>query len=558
MDGPRAHDVGQVRRLWRAALVRGSVVTSVAWLGAATAHAHLNADLLAHLPYTQSAGVWGYSAPNGVELAIIGTLTGTSFVDVTDPATAHEVAFIPGNISQWREIRTWLHYAYITTEGRPSAPDGPAGLQIVDLADPAHPVLSGYYNETFTTAHSIGIYEGYAYINGSKYGNPSAGMRILSLADPVHPVDVGAYTQRYVHDCYVRGNIGYLCCIGVGLAIVDLTDKAHPHELSFSTYLTAATHNAALSPDGRLLYTTDETPGGRVRIWDIVQPTAPFQEGEWWAHPVASVHNIIVQGDSAYVSYYTEGVMVLDLQQQDLPRVVAAYDTYPGIAGGFNGCWGVYPCRRTGNIYASDILGGLFVIGLRPQVATTLQSFEAHAVPAGVTLDWTLARDAQDAGALVVQRAERRTRDAPFGAAAFRARLPFESARWQDRDIQPGGLYSYRLLLDTRGALRSLGEVAVEVAAPAVSRLLGAAPNPFNPRTQIRFELARAGDVRLRIFDARGRLLRTLCASGLTPGAHAVEWDGRDAAGRGVPSGAYGCELESGAWRARARLVLAK
>jgi flagellar hook assembly protein FlgD len=64
-------------------------------------------------------------------------------------------------------------------------------------------------------------------------------------------------------------------------------------------------------------------------------------------------------------------------------------------------------------------------------------------------------------------------------------------------------------------------------------------PNPFNPTTTIRFDLAGSGRVTLRVFDVRGRVVRTL-VDGLEPAGHRlVEWDGRNDGGRVVPSGTY-------------------
>ena len=63
---------------------------------------------------------------------------------------------------------------------------------------------------------------------------------------------------------------------------------------------------------------------------------------------------------------------------------------------------------------------------------------------------------------------------------------------------------------------------------PAVTRLVGNAPNPFNPQTTIAFDLARAQSVRLEVFDLRGRLVRRLQDGVLAAGRHEVRWDGRD------------------------------
>ncbi|MBM4129956.1 T9SS type A sorting domain-containing protein [bacterium] len=74
---------------------------------------------------------------------------------------------------------------------------------------------------------------------------------------------------------------------------------------------------------------------------------------------------------------------------------------------------------------------------------------------------------------------------------------------------------------------------------PAMTRLAGAYPNPFNPSTSVRFELARAGHARLRVYDLAGRLVRELVDAPLAAGPQAVTWDGRDRNDEPVPSGVY-------------------
>ena len=70
-------------------------------------------------------------------------------------------------------------------------------------------------------------------------------------------------------------------------------------------------------------------------------------------------------------------------------------------------------------------------------------------------------------------------------------------------------------------------------------RLLPNVPNPFNPRTEIRFELARPGRTRLAVFDLRGMLVRDLLDEDLAAGPHRRLWDGRDRRGRDSGSGVY-------------------
>jgi endonuclease/exonuclease/phosphatase family metal-dependent hydrolase len=75
------------------------------------------------------------------------------------------------------------------------------------------------------------------------------------------------------------------------------------------------------------------------------------------------------------------------------------------------------------------------------------------------------------------------------------------------------------------------------------ARLLPNVPNPFNPATELRFALDRAGDVELAVYDARGRLVRAFAVGPRESGAHSVLWDGTDQSGQPVASGVYHVQL---------------
>ncbi len=83
----------------------------------------------------------------------------------------------------------------------------------------------------------------------------------------------------------------------------------------------------------------------------------------------------------------------------------------------------------------------------------------------------------------------------------------------------------------------------VTTGGPQAMILAGAVPNPFNPRTEIRYTLPGAGPVTLRVHDVRGRLVRELVAGSQAAGPHLVLWDGRDSGGRAVASGTYYARL---------------
>ncbi|MFQ5748757.1 MAG: hypothetical protein ACE5H3_04780, partial [Planctomycetota bacterium] len=67
--------------------------------------------------FTQYNDIWGYTAPNGDEYALIGTTGGTAVYNAVDPAAPYLTGFIPGPGSLWRDLKTFDHYAYVVTEG---------------------------------------------------------------------------------------------------------------------------------------------------------------------------------------------------------------------------------------------------------------------------------------------------------------------------------------------------------------------------------------------------------------------------------------------------------
>ncbi len=84
-------------------------------------------------------------------------------------------------------------------------------------------------------------------------------------------------------------------------------------------------------------------------------------------------------------------------------------------------------------------------------------------------------------------------------------------------------------------------------------------PNPFNPRTEIRYDLPVGGRAKLEIFDIRGRKVKTLVDSKLPPGSQKAIWDGRDAHGGEVAAGVYLYRLAvDGEIMGQRKMVLAK
>jgi len=93
--------------------------------------------------------------------------------------------------------------------------------------------------------------------------------------------------------------------------------------------------------------------------------------------------------------------------------------------------------------------------------------------------------------------------------------------------------------------------------SPKFDRLAGIYPNPFNPKTSVQFNLAKAGEVELRVLDAQGRRVRVLARGHFQPGIHEKSWDGLDDRGRPSSSGVYFVQLrtEDGLYGSKAILL---
>jgi choice-of-anchor B domain-containing protein len=338
----------------------------------------LNMTLLAHMDLNQlslpasadyqalgaqassAAGNWGYTSPDGRRFALTGLSDGLSIVEVTNPRASRRIAHVPGAASQWREVRTYREYVYVTTEAR-------VGLDIIDMRNPSQPRKVRSWTETFASAHSLWIDtdRGLLYAHGTRNASGVAtGMRVLALEpDPENPREVGSFGDFYVHDSYGRGNVLYAAAISNGfLAQLDVADPGRIRALSFLNTGGRFTHSAWLTDDGRYMFTTDEQPGRPLEGWDMRDPLAPRKVTEFIAAPGTIPHNVLVDRNRLVVSHYTEGVQLLDISNPEQPRRIGFYDTYPFGPGGFNGAWGAYIFPGSNLIIVSDINAGLFVI----------------------------------------------------------------------------------------------------------------------------------------------------------------------------------------------------
>ncbi len=83
-------------------------------------------------------------------------------------------------------------------------------------------------------------------------------------------------------------------------------------------------------------------------------------------------------------------------------------------------------------------------------------------------------------------------------------------------------------------------------------------PNPFNPSTSIAFQIGKTGLVALKIFDASGRLVKTLVNENRAAGNYTERWDGRNNSGQMASSGIYFYQINAGSFQQVKKMILLK
>lgn len=320
-----------------------------------------------------SNDTWGYVDDNGTQYAIIGNARNTrvfSLEDPTNPILRHTA---PGAQSVWRDIKSFNKHLYVTTD------QGTDGLVIIDMTKAPDTISHIYFQPLLTVGtttknlercHNLYIDEkGYCYLSGCNISR--GGVLIFDLnQDPKSPVYVGAADLNYSHDNFARGDTLYSSEINAGqLGIYDIRDRSNPVLLATRTTSRNFTHNAWPSDDSRYIFTTDERPNAYVDAYDLtdlnnIRLLDKFRPLEREGEGVIP-HNTHYFNGYMAVSWYTDGLRIVDVHKPDNMIEVAYYDTWEDPAtchSGFSGCWGAFPFTDNNLIYASDINNGLYIV----------------------------------------------------------------------------------------------------------------------------------------------------------------------------------------------------
>lgn len=491
------------------------------------------------VPGARYSACWGYTAVDGHEYALLGCDSGTAIIDIqADPPV--EVDFVYGPKNGWREMKTYLHYAYIVSESSDTL--NGAGVQIVDLRNLPDSasliktfIWTHFTGERISRVHSVSVSGNYLYLNGGSF----IGIRILDISNPENPIQAGSYYGPYIHDSHIRNDTIYGSAInsGGGLDIVDATNKANPTRIQLLQYPGSGTHNAWTTLDGKHVLTTDEigTTPKTLKIWNIANLTN-IQYVTEYSNTISIVHNVFIKGNLAYVAWYADRLKVVDISNPASPQLAGYYDTYPGAPeANYVGVWGADPYFPSGKVILSDMSTGLHVVRY---------TGDKRGVVNGMVTDYWSGAPLPDVILHFPELAISRWTDAGgnfifgFAPGTFKVRMerpgfgPFETTLTvTENETTAVNLAPFSLTSVQPGP----------VGPPSQYSLNQNYPNPFNPTTTVSYSLPREEYVTLKVYNILGKELFTVLEGQQSAGEHSV-----NTAGRALASGLYFYRLTAG------------
>jgi hypothetical protein len=421
---------------------------------------------------------------------------------------------------------------------------------MVDVSDPTAPDSVGAYYTGDT--HHVCVSESFAYLSSIHVAieGTQGWLSIVNVSEPGNP----AFAWETVAECgdnlsgfgdiFVSEDYAYTVCENAGMIfqVRNVSDPYHP-SLVGECWLPAYTASGIVVTGSHAYLAVQ----GGVLIVDVSDPTRPQSVGSYDTPGLAK--DVFVSGHYAYVACGDAGLQIMDVSDPEHPVLAGSYDT-------FGDARSVYVQRDY--VYVADS-SSLVILRFDPfATPVELSAFDATVLPTGIHIAWSTSFEADLLG-FRVHRASR-----PNGDYVRLSELiePSGPCRFHDTDVTAGTTYFYRLeALDRSGGSEFFGPVAATAIGTAGSpgfALLQSQPNPFvagQGGTSIGFLLAKPGLVRLRVFDAAGRLVRLLVDEPLGAGPHTSWWDGRSEQGEEVGSGIYYCRLDAGAFTESRTLV---
>jgi len=283
---------------------------------------------------------------------------GVQILDVSNPASAVHLGGFNTSGTAFN-LQVEGNWAYVA--------DGDAGLAILDIRNASAPALVGTLN-TGRRVNAVQVSGNYAYLATGGSAIIDGGLDIVDIRNPAAPVRIGRFAA---HDgaalgLHVTNEMAFLAKSNAGLVILDVSNPTGPALLGRVAGLGTARH---VRVAGSLAYLACGTDG--LNIVDVANPSSPARLGSLRGRNAQSVG---VDGMLAYVTSLDLGLQVIALSSRTRPALVLQYPT----AG---------PARnlylRGNSVFVAASQAGLESINLVQQMQPTLE----FNLPASAYLD---------------------------------------------------------------------------------------------------------------------------------------------------------------------------
>ncbi len=347
-----------------------------------------------------TSDLWAFTGNDGRDYVYTGTHLGGQRMlawDVTNPANPVLTDFVEVDARVVNDVKV-NHDATVAVITREGASDRKNGIVVLDLTDPAHPVIADTYTEDLTGGvHNVFFWGDYLYA----IHNGTLDVHILDISDPDDVEEVGRWgidkPGKYLHDIWIADGLAYVSYWNDGVYILDVGDfrwggtPTVPVEVSSFAYEEGNTHVAFpyTNADGHpYLFVGDEifdcedcisrngVPGdgsrGFIHVLDMEDPENPREVARYEV-PEAGAHNLWIEDDRMYVAYYQAGLRVVDVSGElrgDLYRQGREIAWFPtgtpdGHVVNSPMAWGPQPFK--GHVFVSDLNSGLWVVKVVPK-----------------------------------------------------------------------------------------------------------------------------------------------------------------------------------------------
>jgi uncharacterized membrane protein len=255
-----------------------------------------------------------------------------------------------------------------------------SGLHIVDVSDPANPVLLSQItsaNGGFDNTHKVAIWQNFVFIP-QNLTSPAI-IKVFDVSNPSIPVLKTTFTAtdpKWVNDIDIQTNTAgktllYTAGWGGRCDIWDITNIATSNPVLLGSFSAGADgSSASATADGNYLAYANKNPNGTsfVTIYNVSNPASVTVASTLTMTALGidavTPHDPKIMGNLLYVSWFQAGTLIFDITNPAAPVFVGTYDTWPGavLPGQLDGNWGVYPYLGQDRVLLSDRNTGLYIV----------------------------------------------------------------------------------------------------------------------------------------------------------------------------------------------------